>query len=266
MNEFAHVALGGVSKRFGPSSRRSVVAVDDVSLSFETGGTIVGIVGESGSGKSTLARIIVGLVQPTSGEVSFNGNSLQTILQSNQSRKGFRRAVQFVGQDTTSSFDPRRTMRDAVRLPVMQLQGLSRDEADERVDEVLTLLGLPVAFADRRPHQLSGGQRQRFAIARGLVVGPRLLVCDEVVSALDVSVQGSILNLLKRYCKDNDAGILFVSHGLPATAFISDELIVMYRGQVVDRGTTEDILSGRTVHLYTAKLLDAVRRPKVNAA
>lgn len=266
MGTFANVTLDQVSKGFGSGPRRSIMAVDDVSLSLETGGTTVGVVGESGSGKSTLARMVVGLVPQSSGSVTFNGNELGGILRSRGDRREFRRTVQFVGQDTTSSFDPRRTLRDAVRVPVMQLADMDRDAADERVDEVVSMMGLPVEYADRLPHQVSGGQRQRFAIARGLVVRPRLLVCDEVVSALDVSVQGSILNLLKQYCRDNEAGLLFVSHGLPATSFISDELVVMYRGKVVDRGTTEDIIGGRSVHPYTAKLLDAVGRRMVGAA
>jgi ABC-type oligopeptide transport system ATPase subunit len=262
MDGCSHVSLSHVSKTFGPSQRRQVTAVDDVSFSFESGGPVVGIVGESGSGKSTLARMVVGLLPPSSGTVSYNGAGLAEMLSTKTARLDFRRAVQFVGQDTTSSFDPRRTLREAVRLPAMQLNGLGSEAADRKVDETLTLLGLPTGYADRRPHQVSGGQRQRFALARGLVVGPRLLVCDEIVSALDVSVQGSILNLLKRYCAESRAGLVFVSHGLPAAAFISDELVVMYRGKVVDRGSTADIIGGRSVHPYTAKLLDAFRGPK----
>ncbi|MGF7238467.1 MAG: ABC transporter ATP-binding protein [Frankia sp.] len=265
MNGFANVTLEHVSKSFGPNRRRSVTAVSDVSLSFTAGGSNVGIVGESGSGKSTLARMVVGLLPPTSGSVSYNGANLPGLLSLRATRRDFRREVQFVGQDTTSSFDPRRTLRDAVRLPAMQLCGLGRAEADQRVDDTIALMGLPPSYADRRPHEVSGGQRQRFAIARGLVVGPRILVCDEIVSALDVSVQGSILNMLKKYCADRNAGLVFVSHGLPATAFISDELVVMYRGQVVDSGRTADIIGGAGVHPYTEKLLDACRGPKVDA-
>jgi ABC-type oligopeptide transport system ATPase subunit len=265
MNEFASVQLQDVSKVFR-SHGTTVTAVDAVNLDLETGGRTIGIVGESGSGKSTLARMVVGLHAQTSGSISFNGNELGTVLRSPAHRRRFRRTVQFIAQDTTSSFDPRRSLRDAVRLPVMVLEGLGRRAADERVDEVLEEMGLPVAYADRRPDQVSGGQRQRFAIARGLIVRPRLLVCDEVVSALDVSVQGSILNLLKRYCADHEAGLLFVSHGLPATAFLSDELVVMFKGKVVDRGTTEEILGGGACHPYTEQLLAAVARRRAVAA
>jgi peptide/nickel transport system ATP-binding protein len=266
MNEFANVTLEGVSKSFGANPKKSTKALDDISLSFESSGPALGIVGESGSGKSTMARIIVGLMAPSSGTVTFNGTSLQRLLEMRSSRRDFRRLVQFVGQDTTSSFDPRRTLRDAVRLPAMQLTGLDRTAANEKVDEVLGLMGLPVALADRRPNQVSGGQRQRFALARGLIVQPRLLVCDEVVSALDVSVQGSILNLLKRYCAQNEAGLVFVSHGLPATAFVADELVVMYQGKIVDRGPTAAIIGGVSTHPYTTQLLDAHRGHLAGAA
>jgi ABC-type glutathione transport system ATPase component len=201
---------------------------------------------------------MVGLDTPNSGSVTLNGRPITEMLGMRAERLEARRILQFVGQDTTSSFDPRRTLRDAVRLPAMVLNSLSKAEADERVDETLELLGLSPAMANRMPGAVSGGQRQRFALARGLVVGPRLLVCDEVVSALDVSIQGSILNLLKKYCREKDAGLAFVSHGLPATAFIADELIVMLRGKIVERGETLVIIDNPQ-HEYTKKLLDAYR-------
>jgi ABC-type glutathione transport system ATPase component len=250
------LSVAAVTKRFG-GKRGKVTAVDDVSLEFDTN-TMIGIVGESGSGKSTLARMMVGLETPSEGTITLNGRSITDLLAIQADRLEARRTVQFVGQDTTSSFDPRRNLRDAVRMPAMVLNGLSKSAADERVDETLELLGLSPAMADRMPGAVSGGQRQRFALARGLVVGPRLLVCDEVVSALDVSIQGSILNLLKKYCRENAAGLAFVSHGLPATAFIADKLIVMLRGQVVEQGSTSEILANPQ-HDYTRKLLHAYR-------
>ena len=231
--------------------------MDNVSLEFDTT-KMIGIVGESGSGKSTLARMMVGLDKPSSGTVTLNGRIVTELLSLRSDRIDTRRTIQFVGQDTTSSFDPRRTLRDAVRLPAMILLGLDKKAADERVDETLGLLGLLPAQADRYPVEVSGGQRQRFALARGLVVGPRLLVCDEVVSALDVSVQGAILNLLKKYCREEQAGLAFVSHGLPATAFIADELVVMLRGQIVEHGPTQRIIDNPQ-HPYTARLLAAYR-------
>jgi peptide/nickel transport system ATP-binding protein len=252
-----HLGVVGVTKQFGTRRAERFTAVDNVSLGLDTK-SMIGIVGESGSGKSTLARIMVGLETPTSGEVLLNGRNLKFMLTETSERLAARRDVQFVGQDTTSSFDPRRTLRDAVRNPAMVLLGLDEEAADARVDETLDQLGLSPEMASRKPSGVSGGQRQRFALARALVVRPRLLICDEVVSALDVSVQGSILNLLKNYCRQAGAGLAFVSHGLPATAFIADEIVVMLRGQIVEQGPTERVISNPE-HPYTARLLAAYR-------
>lgn len=243
-----------VSRHFG-SGRHRHTAVAGVSLDVGEGDR-VGIVGESGSGKSTFARMLVGLERPSAGTVHYGGEPLSALLATRGGRIRLRSAVQFVAQDTTSSFDPLWTLRQAVRAPARRLLGLDRAAADAEVDATLALLGLPTELAERRPGQVSGGQRQRFALARSLVVSPRLLVCDEVVSALDVSVQGSILNLLKRYCAERGAGLVFVSHGLPATAFIARELAVMQHGEIVERGRTPDILADPQ-HPYTRHLLRA---------
>jgi peptide/nickel transport system ATP-binding protein len=254
-DEAVEVSVEGATKVFGSRRSNRLVAVDDVSLTVDTT-SLLGIIGESGSGKTTLARLLVGLEPVTAGVVTFNGRPISEL--SKRGWREFRKAVQMVAQDTSSSFDPRRTLRDAVRVPVQRLCGLDLKEADERVDRTLELLNLPPALAGRRPAEVSGGQRQRFALARALVVEPRVLVCDEVVSALDVSVQGSILNLLKRYCRENRAGLAFVSHGLAATAFIADDLAVMHRGRVVERGNTSGLLEV-PAHPYTASLLRAHR-------
>jgi ABC-type glutathione transport system ATPase component len=237
------------------SRHRAVAGVDLTIGSDRT----IGVIGESGSGKSTLARMLSGLEQPDGGTLDYNGVALGHHLTSQTGRRDFRRAVQLVSQDVSSSFDPLLTLRDAVRTPAMVLCGLDRAGADERVDEVLDTLQVVPAMADRRPHEVSGGQRQRFAIARALVVRPRVLLCDEVVSALDVSVQGSVLNMLKQYAEANRAGIFFVSHGIPATAFLVDELIVMRNGEIVERGTTDEIVD-RPQHEYTRFLVAAARR------
>jgi peptide/nickel transport system ATP-binding protein len=163
-----------------------------------------------------------------------------------------------VSQDTSSSFDPLKTLRTSVRTPVMRLLGLGRAEADAEVDRVMADLELPPVLADRYPQHVSGGQRQRFALARALVVRPSLLICDEVVSALDVSVQGSVLNMLRRYCAESGAGLVFVSHGLPATAFIADRIVVMRHGQIVEDGPTSEVL-GQPAHEYSRQLLAAYR-------
>ena len=237
-------------------SRHRAVAAVDVTIGSDR---TIGVIGESGSGKSTLARMLSGLERPDGGTLDYNGVPLGHHLASQTGRRDFRRAVQLVSQDVSSSFDPLRTLRDAVRTPAMVLCGLGSSAADERVDEVLETLQVSPAMADRRPHEVSGGQRQRFAIARALVVRPRVLLCDEVVSALDVSVQGAVLNMLKDYVEQNRAGLFFVSHGIPATAFLVDELIVMRDGVIVERGSTDEIVD-RPQHEYTRFLVAAARR------
>jgi len=247
--------VSGVTKHFG--SRKRFAALDDISLECSPH-ELTGIVGESGSGKSTLARILVGLESASSGSVRYGDSEVPKLLSSTTSRLAFRRDVQFIGQDTTSSFDPRQTLRESVLKPLIALRGASAADARRTASEVFDELGLPDGLADRYPDQVSGGQRQRFSIARGLVVRPRFLLCDEVVSALDVSVQGKILNVIKRYCRDTSAGLVFVSHGLPATAFVADRIVVMYRGTIVESGATDDILN-RPQHPYTRSLLDSYR-------
>lgn len=240
-----------LSKRYSPRSDH--MALKDVEVSFNTGSR-VGVVGESGSGKSTLIRCLVGLEQPTAGSVLFHGQEVQGLR--GERLLQFRKEVQLVAQDTSSSFDPRKTLRQSLRAPAQILCGLRRAEADQRVDEILSSLGVPLHLAERHAADVSGGQRQRFSLARALIVEPVLLICDEVVSALDVSVQASVLNLLKFACEERGSGLIFVSHGLPATAFISAELMVMQKGLIVDRGSTADVLL-RSAHPYTTSLREA---------
>jgi ABC-type glutathione transport system ATPase component len=251
----ATIQFTDVVRTFPGRGGAAHTAVDGVDLLVDSTRR-VGIVGESGSGKSTMVRMLLGLDHPTSGAVEFDGVPLSSMNRA--ALLGFRRQVQLVAQDTSSSFDPRRTLRDALRRPCRTLLGLGTAEADDRIDATLTALSLDPGLAGRRPHQVSGGQRQRFAIARALVVRPRIVVCDEAVSALDVSVQGSVLNLLKEHCETHDAGLVFVSHGLPATAFVTDELVVMYQGRIVERGPTADVLLAGE-HPYTRTLVDAYR-------
>jgi peptide/nickel transport system ATP-binding protein len=255
-NAFESLNVDRVTKQFD-SQRRPHMALDNVDLRVSPSSTI-GIVGESGSGKSTLSRLMVGLDQPTTGTVSLDGTPIRQLLAREVTATHFHRSVQYIAQDTTSSFDPRRSLRDSVRTPLRTLYGLDQAESDSRVDALVASLGLDPLLADRRPHHVSGGQRQRFAIARALIVEPRLILCDEVVSALDVSVQGSILNLLKDYAEKTQAAIVFVSHGLPATAFISKEMVVMNTGRIVERGLTATVLENPQ-DAYTQKLINAYR-------
>jgi peptide/nickel transport system ATP-binding protein len=261
--EYTEIALYGVSKQFGLRKESRVLAVDDVSLTV-TSEMRLGIVGESGSGKSTVSRLMVGLENRSAGTSAFNGEDIQSLYRGRM--RDFRRAVQFVAQDTSSSFDPRKTLRAAVQAPLIRLRGMRPREADLKVAEVLEMLSLAPELANRRPNQVSGGQRQRFALARALVVEPRILICDEVVSALDVSVQGTILNLLRQYCEEHSMGLVFVSHGLPATSFVAEELVVMHRGRIVEKGSVDEVVD-HPAHPYARDLLDAHHsRPEHHAS
>lgn len=246
----------GVSRTY-TIGRRKLQAVREADLTA-TSQNAIGIVGESGSGKSTLAKILAGLDRPTAGTVDFNGIDLFRHLGSAHGRQDFRRRVQLIAQDTTSSFDPTRTLRDAIRTPAVRLLGVDPTEGDRLVDEMLDQLEIPAHLVDRTPGQVSGGQRQRCAIARAMIVSPRLLICDEIVSALDVSVQGAVLNMLKAYRRSRNAGLVFVSHGIPATAFLCDEIVVMLHGRIVEHAPTEQLLADPQ-HAYTRHLLDAAR-------
>jgi ABC-type dipeptide/oligopeptide/nickel transport system ATPase subunit len=246
-----------ISKVYGRGAH-ALPAVSPIDVEF-TSRSAVGIVGESGSGKSTLSRILVGLERPTTGTVTLSGRDIATMEAKTASYRELRRTVQYVAQDTSSSFDPRRTLKDAVATPLRVLRGVTGDEARIEIGEILDLLRLDPAQLERYPSEVSGGQRQRFALARALVVRPRLLFCDEVVSALDVSVQGAVLNTVKAYCESHSVGLVFVSHGLPATAFISTHLLVMRHGAVVEYGPTQDLIDNPR-HPYTATLLAAHTR------
>jgi peptide/nickel transport system ATP-binding protein len=242
----------GIGKVYGHK-----VAVDSASLTLEPG-VSVGVVGESGSGKSTLGRMLVGLTRPTTGVILYNGRDLSSVLDSKRATLDFRRHVQLVQQDTSSSFDPRQTILTSLRIPAQLLAGHDRAGADAAIAEIIHEMKVRPELLDRHPSELSGGQRQRMSIARALVVHPRLIVCDEAISALDVSVQARILNLLKRYNRDHQTGMVFISHQLPATAFITSDLVVMYQGQIVEHGPTNDLLESPR-ESYTASLVGAYR-------
>jgi ABC-type glutathione transport system ATPase component len=257
MNDLVTLEAREATKHYGSGHNRKV-AVNSVSFSVDSSSQ-VGIVGESGSGKSTLARMLTGLAKPNAGSILFNGAELTKVLGDQMQRMAFRRTVQFIAQDTSSSFDPRRKLIDSIQGPAEKLAGLKGSDRDARVDEALAAVHLTSAMADRYPPQVSGGQRQRMSIARALVVRPRLILCDEIVSALDVSIQGSILNMLKEYVERHSAGLVFVSHGLPATAFITNTLCVMYDGAIVESGETSTVLADPR-DPYTQTLVAAYAR------
>jgi oligopeptide transport system ATP-binding protein len=240
-----------------------VRAVDGVSLTVHAGET-VGLVGESGCGKSTLGRAIVRLESLAAGSIRFEGRDLAT-LDTAQLRAA-RRGLQMIFQDPYGSLDPRWTIREIVEEPML-LHGLcgDRDSRRQRVTQLLAQVGLDPAAADRYPHEFSGGQRQRIGIARALAVEPRLIVCDEVVSALDVSVQAQVVNLLASLQKELGLAYLFIAHDLAVVEHLSHRIVVMYLGRIVEEGTSAQVCRS-PVHPYTRALLSAVPSPDPGAS
>ena len=235
----------------------NVKAVDDVSFWIRRGETL-GLVGESGSGKTTTGRTILRLIEPTAGIASFAGRNVFE-MQSAELR-ALRRRAQIIFQDPFGSLNPRMTVGDAIR-EVLRVHKLARgDTAHARVRELLDLVGLLPAHANRYPHEFSGGQRQRIGIARALSVTPDFIVCDEPVSALDVSVQAQVLNLLLDLQKQLGLAYLFIAHDLSVIEHVSDRIAVMYLGRIVEMGAAVDVV-GRPRHPYTRALLSAVPQP-----
>ena len=240
---------------------RYVKAVDDVSLTVRAGETL-GVVGESGCGKSTLARVMLRLIEPTGGEVLFEGKNMTTANKAELRR--MRRDVQIIFQDPYASLDPRQRVGDMLTEP-LTIHGLARGEAAKRrVLELLELVGLPADSVRKFPHEFSGGQRQRLCIARALAVDPKLIVCDECVSALDVSIQAQIINLLMKLQRQLGIALVFVSHDLRVVRHISTNVAVMYLGRVVEYAPTEELFSN-PAHPYTRALLSAVPLPDPDA-
>ncbi|HEX7084529.1 MAG TPA: ATP-binding cassette domain-containing protein [Gaiellaceae bacterium] len=234
--------------------RREVQALADVSVQVRRGESL-GIVGESGSGKSTLARLLLALEQPSEGEILFEGS----VVSGRPERElaGLRRSVQVVFQDPMSSLDPRMRTRVAISEPLRALKIPGDHRA--RVRELLDAVGLPPEAADRYPHEFSGGQRQRIAIARALAPGPEVLLADEAVSALDVSVRAQVLNLLNRLIGEFGLTLVFISHDLSVIRYMCRRVVVLYRGRIVESGETEEVYE-RPQHSYTQALLAAIPR------
>ncbi len=240
---------------FGPKTY--VKAVDDLSFDIRRS-EILGIVGESGSGKSTVANCLAGLIEPTSGQMFYKGNMLNKRVLT-QDRK-LRTSIQLVFQDPYSSLNPKMTIGAAIKEPLRYHGIVSKDQLDNELRKLLNQVGLDDSYADRYPHQLSGGQRQRVCIARALSVRPDLLICDESVSALDVSVQAQILNLLDQLRGELHLTILFISHDLSVVHYLCDQVIVMKDGKIVERGSATKIMM-QPEHDYTKKLIDSLPQP-----
>ncbi len=241
------------------STKEIVKAVDGVSLSIEEG-KILGLVGESGCGKSTLSRLIMQLIEPTEGKIVLKGEDL-TGLNSNAIRSK-RLDFQMIFQDPYASLNPRMTVWSTISEAVLTRNpGLKRTELEEKVISLMEMVGLDHRFVRKYPHEFSGGQRQRIAIARALAPEPKLIIADEPVSALDVSIQSQILNLLKELVDNIKITMLFISHDLSVVRYIADQVAVMYFGKIVELGEAETIMENPQ-HDYTKQLLDSV--PKIS--
>ena len=229
-------------------------AVDDVSLKIEEGKTM-GIVGESGCGKSTLGRTIIHLQEPTGGQIFYNGQDI-TKVNKKQLRE-LRNVMQIIFQDPYSSLNPRMTVDDTLREPLMLSKKYERKDLDSQVDRLMDMVGVAKRLAMSYPHEMDGGRRQRVGIGRALALGPKFIVCDEPVSALDVSIQAQVLNLLMDLQKEHNMTYMFITHDLSVVKHISDNIGVMYLGQLVETAETEELFD-RPLHPYTEALLSAI--------
>lgn len=246
-----------VSEGWFSKEKQYLRAVDGIDLKVKAGETL-GIVGESGCGKSTTGNVILRLLEATEGQIIFDGVDLSQLSEEEMRKK--RVDIQMIFQDPFSSLNPRMRVFDLIAEPLRTHKVASGKELEKRVYELMDVVGLDISYARRFPHEFSGGQRQRIGIARALALKPKMIICDEPVSALDVSIQSQILNLLAKLQKDFNLTYLFIAHGLPAVKHISDRVAVMYLGKVVELATKQQLFS-KPMHPYTEGLLAAVPIP-----
>ncbi|EOB1385007.1 ABC transporter ATP-binding protein [Enterococcus hirae] len=251
--------VNGLKQYFNIGKKNEVHAVNDISFHIYEGETF-GLVGESGSGKSTTGRTVIRLNEPTDGEIFFDGKDV-TKLKGKQEMAKFRREVQMIFQDPYASLNPRMKVRDIIAEGI-DVNGLvkSPEERSEKVDELLRTVGLNPSHGTRYPHEFSGGQRQRIGIARALAVNPRFIICDEPISALDVSIQAQVVNLLQDLQKQQQLTYLFIAHDLSMVKHISDRIGVIHNGRLLEMGTSDEIYH-HGVHPYTESLLSAIPLP-----
>ncbi len=255
LTKYYPITAGLLQRRLG-----DVKAVDGVSFYIREKETL-GLVGESGCGKSTLGRVIIKLEEPTSGKIWFRGRDI-TILSRDQQRE-IRKEIQIIFQDPQSSLDPRMSIGDSIEEALLLHGALDEDKRRERIRELLALVGLDPEFALRYPHEFSGGEKQRIGIARALAVNPKLIVADEPVSSLDVSVQAQILNLLMDLKEQFGVAYLFIAHDLSVIKHISDRIAVMYLGKIVEQASKQELFD-HPLHPYTQALLSAILAPNPN--
>ena len=236
-------------------------AVDGVSFKIEEGQTL-GVVGESGCGKSTLGRVVLHLLDNTGGQILYHGEDVTTV--SREKLSALRREMQIIFQDPFSSLNPRMTVYQTIAEPMQIIGGYTRAQIEERVSEMMDIVGLAARFVNSYPHELDGGRRQRIGIGRALAMDPEFIICDEPVSALDVSIQAQILNLLMDLQDEKKLTYVFITHDLSVVKHISHEIMVMYLGQCVEYAKTEDLFKN-PLHPYTKGLLDAVPIPSLKA-
>lgn len=245
--------LKNISKTFSVGGGQKKNAIQDVDLVVRKGETL-GIVGESGCGKSTLARLIMGVYPVSGGEILFRGKKLE--LDKQKSRKEFANHAQMIFQDPYTSLDPRMSVRD-ILSENLEIQGrFNKEERIQRVYELLDMVGLSKEHGSRFPHEFSGGQRQRIGIARALALQPELILCDEPISSLDISIQSQIMNLLIRLKKEMGLTYIFIAHDLTMVRYLSDRIAVMSEGRIVETGETDKVYQNPQ-HPYTQKLLQA---------
>ena len=248
-------------KKYFKTPKGMLHAVDDVSFSLERG-TTLGVVGESGCGKSTLGRSILRLIEPTSGEVRFEGKDVAAL--NTKEMRAMRKDMQIIFQDPYSSLDPRKTVYQAISEPIIKHKLIKdKDALEARVLELMETVGLAERLINTYPHELDGGRRQRIGIARALALNPKFIVCDEPVSALDVSIQAQIINLLKELQQKMGLTYIFITHDLSVVNHFSDEIAVMYLGQMVEKAPAEELFAN-PIHPYTKALLSAIPVPDLD--
>jgi oligopeptide/dipeptide ABC transporter ATP-binding protein len=252
-------------KKYFPVKRKAFAkhewlkAVDDINFSIKDG-AVFALVGESGSGKSTVARLVLKLIQPTSGKIVFRGKNIGELK--GDSLREFRKSVQIIFQDPFSSLNPRMTVLDTISEPLKIHKVVKRSELKDKVVSLLRSVGLQTDVLNRYPHEFSGGQKQRICIARALAVSPEVIVADEPLSALDVSIQAQILNILQELKRQSSISFLFISHELRVVQYFSDEVAVMYLGKIIEYSKADELFSN-PLHPYTIELLSSA--PKIKS-